>query len=247
MNEDEVGLANLVATEAGVAVPETPAPAEQTQTPEPQVPETNTPEPPVETPANEETPPEPVINEESQEPSKTETETTPEPIDWTQFLPQNTQPVEPPTPDEDGNIDPEAYKRYVIEEAKSELRAEGAARETVLQGVTAAEEVLPEMKTNPKVAQLVRDQVIAQAVNGGQADFVSAANTIKEIIGITKTEAANNVRTGIEIQKNAALETGSAAKASDASQGQKIADRINSGDEDAFVELIDLWQEQGVI
>jgi hypothetical protein len=243
MNEDEVGLANLVAAEAGVDVPETPQ-EPQTQTPEPEAPQT--PETPEQPQAPEPQTPEPVAQAENQEPSKTETE-TPEPIDWQQFIPKAETEVQMPQPREDGTLDPQEYENYILAKAEARLEAKNAIQTAMQRSLEKAEEILPEMKTDPKIAALVQKTATAQAVTSGQVDFIAAANELKEVLGLTKTQAENNVRTSVEIQKNAALETGSATKASEPSKGQVIADRINAGDEDAFIELIDMWQEEGVL
>lgn len=244
MNEDEIGLADLVAAEGNVETPQTPT--QQTQTPEPKAPEAE-PVAPV-------TPAEPVVPDPAApvtpEPSQPQTQ-TPEPIDWMQFVPSTSVEVTPPTPDENGNVDRQEWSDYLVakakQEAKTELRAEDAQRASINRGLDQAETILPEMKTNPKIAELVRNSAYANLVQGQAPDFTSAAQTIKELMGGVKAEATNNANVHIETQKIASVENGSSTTPASPDHGRDLADRINNNDQDAFVELIDEWQKQGIL
>lgn len=243
MNEDEVGLANLVAADAGVEIPAqepaetTPEPQAQVQTEVETQPEVPTAEP--EAPSTE-------PGTETPEPSQTEPETPA--FDWNQFLPEPLAPAPAPQPDENGQVPMDQFERHLIDKAKAELRGEEALRNGVLNQVTTAEEILPEMKTNPQVALLVRNQALAAAMSGEQPDIIRAAQAVKDIMGEARVQATNNAQASITIQKNAALESGASTRpAQGDNRGAEIADRINAGDDDAVVELLDIWSEQGVV
>lgn len=241
MDQDEQGLAALVADGAGVEAPQT-TPTEQTQTPAPEVPKE---EPAAQTPT-EVTPPAETPAPETQAPSQTETK-VPDPIDWTAFVPTLKTDVQPPTPDENGNVDREEWSQYLIDKAKAEIRSEEAQRASINRGLDQAETILPEMKTNPKVAELVRNAAYANLVQGQAPNFIGAAQTIKDLMGGIKAEATNNANVSITTQKVAAVETGAATMPEAENKGRALADRINSNDQDAFVELMDEWQKQGVV
>ncbi len=243
MDPDEQGLAALVANEANVEVPEPST--QQTQTPAPQVPEVEPTTPTVQEP---ETPTEPEVVA-TPEPSQIQTEPKPE-IDWTKFM-TKPETVVPPTPDENGNVDRDEWSAYLVakakEEAKAELRAEDAIRTSVNRGLDQAEQILPEMKTNPKIAALVRDSAYARLIDGQDPDFTEAAKTIKELMGGVRAEATNNANVSVQTQQVAAVENGSSTQPTGPDTGRDLADRINNNDQDAFVELIDEWQKQGVL
>lgn len=243
MDQDEAGLADLVATDVGATPAETP---EQTQTEAPaQAEETKTVEAPQAQTTEQQTTEGVTAEEAPTEPLQEQKQTDPA-IDWTQFIPSPSA-VEEPQPDENGQIDGQAYARYVIDQAKNELRQESEIRANVVKGVEQAEAVLPAMKTNPKIAALVQSQAIADTVKGGKPNFVSAAQTIKELLGEERAAATNNAQVSITTQKAAAVENGSSTRVSEPNRGRELADRINSNDQDAFVELIDEWTKQGVI
>jgi len=240
MDPDEIALTNLVAESQGLEVP--------TSTPEPET----TPEPAV--PQPEETPTPPVAPEpeapstetpgaQPTEPSQTPPEQAPA-IDWQALIPKRA-PVAAPVPDENGEVDPTQLKEWLISEAVETLRTESEAQQAITTGVQAAEAILPEMKDNPQVASLMRDLTIAQLVDGREADMAEIAKTVRGIIGEAKAAATENANASVTVQRNAALE-GGAAQPQDTSK-QDLAARINANEPDAFIELLDEWQKQGVV
>lgn len=247
MDQDEQGLAALVADEAGAPQPEQPQEkqTEQTQTQEEPAPAPSAAEP--EAPSEPAEPETPAPSQSSQE-QNTNTETqTPPPIDWTQFVPSLQTEVAPPKEDENGNVDRDDLVRYAVERAKLEMRSESAQLQSLNKSLDQAETVLPEMKSNPKIAELVRNNAFANLQQGHAPDFVSAAQAIKEIMGSVKAEATTNATTHITTQQNAAIGGGSSTRPSEPNKGQQIADRINNNDPDAFVELLDIWQKEGIV
>lgn len=200
------------------------------------------------------------------EPSKTEIETKseesseevdlsqPEAIieDWKKTVPPAPAltAVKEPEVNEQGeitNMTAQEYQRYLVDTAKNEVRQEAYTQYVENAALDYVEKFLPEIKTNPAVRQLVENQRIADAIAGRDGSVVNAALTIKTLLDGAKVQGAQNAKASITIQKEAALETGSAVQKDEPSKGQQIADRINKGDEDAFIDLLDLWMDEGVI
>lgn len=240
MDPDEIGLTNLVAEEAGVEIP-----APQTQTPEPQVPDTKTEENSTPAVAPEQTTPSTTEPEAQPAPSQTPEE-QPQPIDWSQFLAPPEKPIEAPQPLEDGTIDPEQYKDYVVAEAKRQLREETRLSDGITQSAIQAEQILPEMKTDKTVASLVQSMAVTQVVAGQPVNLAAAAQQVRTILDQAKAAATSNAQASVTIQKNAAIETGSSQPAPDTS-GADLAARINANEPEAFVELLEQWQKDGVV
>lgn len=196
--------------------------------------------------------------EEPAEPSKTENQTEAE-FDWKQTLPPPPRPYEGPTPqidEETGqvtNMTAEEYATYLRESTKAELRVEGYKNYVENAALDAAEKILPEIKTNPSIRALVENIRVASVINGQQIDSYEAAKQVREALGIStqrlqdaKTEGANNAKVSIEVQKNAALETNSSQTGDpEADRIDQLQKRIKRGDDEAFVDLLNIWEEDG--
>lgn len=208
-------------------------------------------------------------NDETVEPSKTETsetktETENSEQDFTKW--QETLPPPPPEYDgkkpefnEDGqitNMTPQEYLDYTIAMASEATRKENYSTFVEGRALDIAEQILPDIKTNENVRKMVENTRIASLLSGNQMDTVQAALQVRDLLGISteklqaaKTEGANSTKASIEIQQNAALETGSAQKKT-TSEGEKISQlqkRVQRGDDTAFVELLNVWEEKGLL
>jgi hypothetical protein len=190
---------------------------------------------------------------EQNEHSQTKTE-----IDWKATLPPAPQPYAGKKPEIDPetgqitNMTLEEYQRYNQEVVKAELRQEGYADYVEHAALGAAEQILPEIKTNPAVRQLVENMRVASVLSGQVIDTYEAAKVVRDALGIAperisqvKAEAENNAKASITIQKNAALETGSSIKAPEGDKVKELQTRIKRGDDEAFAELLGLWEENG--
>lgn len=187
--------------------------------------------------------PAPLTNEQPTEEVAQET-------DWRTSLPPQPIATNVPFPerDEDGNVDPAAYEDYILSKAEQRLEMKNYNMTVESRALDAAELILPEIKTNPQIRQMVEDIRVAQVVNGQSGDTVAAAQQIKALIGSAKALGAQNSKASIEVQRNATLETsGSSQPSASNVKGEKIADRINKGDDDAFIELLDIWQGEGYL
>lgn len=210
----------------------------------------------------------PTSTETTPEPSKTETtpeaEKPREKAEWEKSLP--AQPpqfnLEPPKVDEQGvivNMNAEQYQTYLIERAKYEWRVENYVNTVENKALDAAEEVLPQIKTSQAVRTLVENARTAGVINGKQIDSYQAALLVKEALGLgdeqlakatqeAAAKATANVKASIKIQKNAALETqGTTKKKATPSREAQLQKRLRTGDENAMVELLDIWQKDGKV
>lgn len=259
MDQDEVGLTNLVAEAAGVEIPKQDDTTQADKTNTATQTATDAPAPAATTePAKAETEATDNTNttqtDTKTEPSQTNTntDTQTEVPDWKANLPKPPVLAQliAPTLDDNGqitNMDPQQYEEYIKQSAANAYKEQAYQDRVENAALDAAEQVLPEIKTNPTIRQLVENQRIAQVVNGQDGDVVAAAQAIKQLLGDSVAKGAQNAKTSITIQKNAAVETGASAKPEEAEKGAKLAKRINANDPDAFIELLDLWQEKGIV
>lgn len=199
---------------------------------------------------------------ETTEPSQTEKQTQAEPVEdnWKDNLPPPPAPFALPAPEinelgQITNYTPDQYQRYLIESSKAEMRQEMYVQTVENRALDAAEQLLPEIKTNKLVRQLVENARVASIINGQQIDAYEAAKQVKEALGITSTkiaeakaEGANGAKVQITVQKNAAVETkGPSQTKPKANAVDKLSKRLKQGDDEAFVELFDLWDKDGKI
>lgn len=198
--------------------------------------------------------------EQPQEPSKQTEKTETEDKDKTESTDddwRNTLPAPPvfddivePEVNEDGqitNMTPQEYEEYLINKAEQRFQQKAYDNYVENAALDAAEKILPEIKTNPAVRQMIESMRIASVVDGQQIDAVQAAKEIKALIGGAKAEGAQNAKTSIEIQKNVALETGSGSKNVDNASSDQLNKRLKRNEPGAFEELMDLWQEEGKV
>lgn len=254
MNEDEVGMAELVAAEAGVEVPKTDTEQTQTtetqsteagqQTTEQQTTQGTTDDQSTQAPSQDDQ--QVAQNTETQTETDTNSQTTEPRVDWSKFLPP-VQELPKPQADENGQVDSGELMDYMANEVVNRIRQENQIVTQVNEGLSKAEEILPEMKTDPNIARLVRDATFASVAEGQQPDFVKTAEAFKEVLGSARAAANTNAQVGFTTQQNAQVATGASNTKEEVSNGAKLADRINANDQDAFVELLDVWQQQGVV
>jgi hypothetical protein len=198
--------------------------------------------------------------EETAEHSQTET-TEQDFSNWKDSLPPAPIPYAGKKPefDETGvivNMTPQEYSDYNTQMALQALRDENFNQFVINKSLDVAEQVLPELKTNQAVRTLVENAQLSSVLNGAPIDAVQAALQVKEALGLSadkiqaaKTEGANSTKASITVQENAALETGSShVKTTDAQdRSRSIEQRVRRGDSNAFAELLDLWEEEGIL
>lgn len=182
--------------------------------------------------------------------TNTETNTEAE-IDWTTTLPPAPAEIEltPPKPDENGQIDPLEYTNYVKELAKHEMRLESYNTMVTTKAFDEVERILPEVKTNPGLATIIRNSFLA---NNDPVEMVNVAKELKGLFSGKQAEAAatatKNAKTSIEIQKNSTVETkGATQKKTDTTSTSNLDKRLARNDTSAFEELMNDWQAKKLV
>lgn len=196
---------------------------------------------------------------ESQEHLQNEESTEAEVENWEATLPPAPLPYQGPVPEVDpetgqiSNMGPEEYAQYTRETLKAELRQEAYQSTYENAALNAAEKILPEIKTNQFVRQMVENARIASVLNGQQISSVEAAKQVREALGIApekltqaKNEGAQNAKVSIEVQKSAALGSSSSQVPSE-DPTNDLVKRIQRGDDDAFTSLLSMWEDEGKI
>lgn len=191
----------------------------------------------------------------TEEPSNNETKTEQEDFsNWKDTLPPApaTYLGKNPEYDAEGNITnmtAQEYQEFLVGKAMEGANLQNYNNLVENRAIDIAEKILPEIKTNPLVGQLVRDLRIASVVNGNEIDFVQAALQVRDALGIApdklaaaKAEGANSTKASVTIQKAAALETGSTEKKTtdEADKVKFLQQRIAKGDDEAFAELFSI-------
>lgn len=190
--------------------------------------------------------------------TETVTETAPE-IDWRSSLPPAPQPYNGPVPevDADGvitNMTPQQYEQYLRQSiaADGDIKSYNAFVQS--RALDAAEQILPEMKTNPTIRTLVQNMQVASVINGNQIDAYDAAKQVREALGLAperlaqaRAEGAQSQKVSIEVQKRAAVELGGNQTPEPVNRMDHLDKRLRMGDENAMAEMLDIWMSEGKI
>lgn len=153
------------------------------------------------------------------------------------------------------NMNPVEYATYMRESTKAEMKLESYNNYVEHAALDAAEKILPDLKTNPAVRTLVENARVASIYNGQMINAFEAAKLVRDALGITpakiadaKAQGAQNAKSSIEIQKNASLETSSSSKGNPtADKVTTLQKRVQRGDDEAFVELLGIWEKDGKV
>jgi hypothetical protein len=217
-------------------------------------------------PDDDETPEE--TEEETEAPSNTETNTevatTPDGEEVKFEEPPVPQfNLQPPHYNERGEIDnmtPAQYEQYLVEKAKHEFRVESQILNTENKALDAAEKILPQIKTSPAIRTMVENARTASILNGKPINSFEAAKLVKDALGLTnvdqkisqarqegKAEGVQQTKVSITKQKAATVETkGSTTKKPETNtRDRMLTKRLQMGDSEAFVELMDQWDAAG--
>lgn len=179
--------------------------------------------------------------------------------DWTKELPPPPKEYDGKTPEVDPetgqitNMTPQEYVEYITEQAKVATRQENYNTFVENRALDVAEKIIPDIKSNPAVRQLVENTRISSILKGDPIDTVTAALQVRDALGLAperieaaKAEGAHNAKVNIVESKNAALETGSTQKSDNqVDEVGELQKRIKRGDDQAFVELLNVWEKDG--
>lgn len=190
-------------------------------------------------------------DEAKDEPSQTETKTEAEDIDWKSGLPADPGEFQekPPEPDENGQIDPLDYTDFLEKKILHRQRVEAYNDKVITATFDAVEKILPEVKTDPAFQQAIRSTF--NSTLSGEETVTMARNlrqSIDKVAMANKATGAQNAKTSISIQKNAAVETqGATKKKSTSTKSDNLTKRLQKNDTSAFEELMGNWMEDGKI
>ena len=195
-------------------------------------------------------------DEATTEPLQTNTETQTEAdatvVDtWKANLPADPGQfnLEPPKPDEFGQIDPVDYTDYLESKILHRQKTEAYNDKVITATFDTVEKVLPEIKDNPAFQAAIRN-TFYNTLSGDET--VKLANelrsTIDKVAGVNKAAGVQSAKTSITIQKNAAVETkGATQKKASPSKTDNLTKRLKSNDTSAFEELMGDWMDNGKI
>lgn len=189
--------------------------------------------------------------------SETKTEAVDE--DWVKTLPPPPSNYDGPQPEIDPetgqitNMTPQQYATYMRESTLAEFRIESYNNFVQNKALEAAEAILPAMKDNDAIRKMVQDIQTASVLYGDQINAFEAAKQVRSALGLgpeqlakARAEGAQNAKVHIETQSNAAVETGGSQQPDEeAANITALQKRIKRGDNEAFVELLGIWDEAG--
>jgi hypothetical protein len=157
--------------------------------------------------------------------------------DYSQFRDTNKElPL-----NEDGTVDPVAFRNQLKQEIRDEMRFERSEERNWM----ALEKKYPQLKGDREVREILLNQRIANAVQGKETNLAKIAEKLYGRIGAAKSEGRAQANVSTRIQKAASLETATANTGSD--RNDKVYDRIMDGDKGAANDLLSQWLEQGKI
>lgn len=213
MNDDENAPAVEETQEQAPEQIDAPEPQEQEQAPEPA----------------EESP-----SEESAEPSQVTQEEPEEEVDWSQYVPNVTQPL---PVDENGQVDPVAFREQMRQESRFEAQE--------VRSWTRLETQHPELRSDAGLREMILAKRIFDVQQGKTGTLEAAANEVFNRLSGAKNEGKASQATSITVQKSAALQKPSGAKST--APANDLRDRINRGDQGAIHSTLTAWLDDGKI
>lgn len=184
--------------------------------------------------------------------SQTNTETQTEADDWKASLPADPGEftLEPPKPDELGQIDPKEYGDYIRAQIRYENKVEEYNAKLITATFDTVEKILPEIKDDPALQAAIRNTYYG-TLNADETVNVakSLRQSLDKVASTNKSAGIQSAKTSISIQKNAAVETKGATqkKSPDSSKSDNLTKRLQKNDTSAFEELMGGWLEDGKV
>lgn len=172
-------------------------------------------------------------------------ETTVDDTEWQKYLPARPADFElkAPEPDGLGRVDPDEYTNYLEKKVEYNADVKAYNRAVVTQAFEAAEKVLPELKTNVTLQNIVKQTYLADIRDGKtDANPVTVARELKKAFDGKVAEGVQNTQTHIEVQKNATVEKNGATKRKASTRkGDDFDRRLQRNDTSAFEDLMGQW------
>lgn len=159
-------------------------------------------------------------------------------VDWDSVVnrnaPQNVQP------NDEGYIDPIAYK----EQIKAELREENRFQERERRAWQKLEERYPELKTDKEARQLVLAKRLYDVQNGGNGSLAGAGKAVMGRFTNAKQQGRADAQVSIKQQQSAGVSRATAPR--DTSQDD-VRDRLRTGDNAVIQDVIKNMLDAGKI
>lgn len=202
-------------------------------------------------PSTTETEEEATTDTSTDETSQTNTETQ-DADDWKADLPPDPGEftLQPPKPDELGQIDPKEYGDYIRAQIRYENKVEEYNAKLITKTFDTVEKILPEIKDDPALQAAIRNTYYG-TLNADETVNVakSLRASLDKVASTNKSAGIQSAKTSIQIQKNAAVETKGAAqkKSPDTTKSDNLTKRLQKNDTSAFEELMGGWLEEGKV
>lgn len=161
------------------------------------------------------------------------------------YVPQQTE-APTFTPDEDGNIDPNAFYAQVKADAVREMREEMRFQETEKRAWDKIEQKYPDIKDDPELRDILHAQRIADVAQGGKGDLNKVADKLFGKLNTYQTKGKAQAQVSEKVQKSAAVASPTNNNVESGGDAELI-ERMSRGDEVAKTTLIEQWLEQGKI
>ena len=184
--------------------------------------------------------------------SQTNTETETVADDWKNSLPPDPGEftLEPPKPDDYGQIDPKEYGDYIRAQIRHENRVEEYNAKLITATFDTVEKILPEIKDNAAYQAAIRNTYYGTLSADDTVNLAKELRaSIDKVAGENKAAGVQSAKTSITIQKNAAVESKGATqkKSPDTSRSDNLTKRLQKNDTSAFEELMGGWLEEGKV
>lgn len=160
-------------------------------------------------------------------------------INTADYINREVQQVQP---DDDGYIDPNAFRQSVLQEVKQELAFEKA--EAKAWG--AIETKYPEIANDPELKELVNAQRIADVAQGGAGNLGKIADKVVGKLKSYQQQGKVQAQVSETVQKSAGLQTATSNKV-ESTKDSDLIERMSRGDGVAQEQLISEWLAQGKI
>lgn len=159
--------------------------------------------------------------------------------DWDSTVNPNQQ-AQNVQPNDDGYIDPIAYK----EQIKAEVREDMRFQERERRAWQKLEEKYPELKNDKDARQLILAKRIFDVQNGGNGSLAAAGKAVMGKITGAKQAGRADAQVSIKTQQNANLSRATAPRDTSSSDTRS---RLQSGDQGAVHDVLKEWLDQGKI
>lgn len=161
-------------------------------------------------------------------------------IDIRQYAPQQQAPQV--TPDEDGYIDPNAYRQSILQEVEQRI----AFKESEAKAWASVENKYPEIASDRELRDLVEAQRLADVARGGAGNLSKIAEKVVGKMKSYQQQGKVQAQVSETVQQSAGLQSATANKV-DNNKDSDLIERMSRGSEEAQHELISEWLAQGKI